>query len=200
MSAVAATQTHSGALAKAHTSAACARACAKARAWKRLNDTLDEARNVNSMIRMSIEVIYGHAWKIPLKKTAEGHGIARLESIKRKVRRVANFKRQRAVDPVTASGATLSAAIQDDCLTKQRSLFIQLSGLLRCFAPRNDVSGARSVVAAVHGTLRFPCPQLDSNSVLYGNILTHRVGVRGHGATAHVDSLIYVQSRFLWAY
>jgi malonyl-CoA O-methyltransferase len=35
------------------------------------------------MIRISVEVVYGHAWKVPAKKTAEGHGIVRLESIGR---------------------------------------------------------------------------------------------------------------------
>ncbi|MGL5004003.1 MAG: methyltransferase domain-containing protein, partial [Casimicrobium sp.] len=53
------------------------------RALKRLNDALDASRDANGMIRMSVEVIYGHAWKVPPKKTAEGHGIVRIESIKR---------------------------------------------------------------------------------------------------------------------
>jgi malonyl-CoA O-methyltransferase len=54
------------------------------RTWKRLNDALDAQRDASGMIRMSVEVIYGHAWKVPPKKTADGHGIVRLESIKRK--------------------------------------------------------------------------------------------------------------------
>jgi malonyl-CoA O-methyltransferase len=70
--------------AQAHSNVSRARGCVSPRAWKRLNDALDAARDANGMIRMSVEVIYGHAWKIPPKKTAEGHGIVRLESIKRK--------------------------------------------------------------------------------------------------------------------
>jgi malonyl-CoA O-methyltransferase len=70
--------------AQPHGSALRARGCVSPRAWKRLNDALDAARDANGMIRMSVEVIYGHAWKIPPKKTAEGHGIVRVESIKRK--------------------------------------------------------------------------------------------------------------------
>jgi malonyl-CoA O-methyltransferase len=85
MSAVAtATQTHSSASTPAYSGALRARGCVSPRAWRRLNDALDAARDANGMIRMSVEVIYGHAWKIPPKKTAEGHGIVRLESIKRK--------------------------------------------------------------------------------------------------------------------
>lgn len=53
------------------------------RAWSRLTDCLESQRDANGMIRMSVEVIYGHAWKVPPKKTAEGHGIVRIESIKR---------------------------------------------------------------------------------------------------------------------
>jgi malonyl-CoA O-methyltransferase len=84
MSAVATTPAHSGASTQTHGSALRARGCVSPRAWQRLNDALDAARDANGMIRMSVEVIYGHAWKIPPKKTAEGHGIVRLESIKRK--------------------------------------------------------------------------------------------------------------------
>jgi malonyl-CoA O-methyltransferase len=54
------------------------------RAWQRLNGTLEAQRDANGMIRMSVEVVYGHAWKIPPKKTVEGHGIVRVESITRK--------------------------------------------------------------------------------------------------------------------
>jgi malonyl-CoA O-methyltransferase len=32
---------------------------------------------------LSVEVIYGHAWKVAPKKTAEGHGIVRVQSIQR---------------------------------------------------------------------------------------------------------------------
>jgi malonyl-CoA O-methyltransferase len=52
--------------------------------WRRLNEALEAQRDANGMIRMSVEVVYGHAWKIPPKKTAEGHGIVRVEAIKRK--------------------------------------------------------------------------------------------------------------------
>jgi malonyl-CoA O-methyltransferase len=44
---------------------------------------LDSARKAGGPIRISVEVIYGHAWKVAPKKTAEGHGIVRLESIQR---------------------------------------------------------------------------------------------------------------------
>ena len=44
---------------------------------------LDAGRRDGGPIRVSVEVIYGHAWKIAPKKTAEGHGIVRLESIGR---------------------------------------------------------------------------------------------------------------------
>jgi hypothetical protein len=36
------------------------------------------------MIRMSVEIVYGHAWKVPPKKTSDGYGIVRLEAIKRR--------------------------------------------------------------------------------------------------------------------
>jgi malonyl-CoA O-methyltransferase len=60
------------------------RGLASPRAWQRLNDQLDSQRGTNGMIRMSVEIVYGHAWKVPPKKTAEGHGIVRLEAIKRR--------------------------------------------------------------------------------------------------------------------
>ena len=44
---------------------------------------LDAARLDGGPIRIGVEVIYGHAWKVAPKKTAEGHGIVRLESIGR---------------------------------------------------------------------------------------------------------------------
>jgi malonyl-CoA O-methyltransferase len=67
-----------------HGSAMRARGCLSPRAWARLNDALNAQRDSNGMIRMSVEVVYGHAWKVPPKKTAEGHGIVRLESIGRR--------------------------------------------------------------------------------------------------------------------
>jgi malonyl-CoA O-methyltransferase len=54
------------------------------RTWQRLNDALNAQRDANGMIRMSVEVVYGHAWKVPPKKTVEGYGIVRLEAIKRR--------------------------------------------------------------------------------------------------------------------
>jgi malonyl-CoA O-methyltransferase len=48
-----------------------------------INAALESQRATNGMIRISVEVVYGHAWKVPAKKTAEGHGIVRLESIGR---------------------------------------------------------------------------------------------------------------------
>ncbi len=59
------------------------RGCVSPRAWTRLNDAIEQQRDANSMIRLSVEVVYGHAWKVPAKKTSDGHGIVRLESIKR---------------------------------------------------------------------------------------------------------------------
>jgi malonyl-CoA O-methyltransferase len=53
------------------------------RKFRALNDALDAARDINGNIRMSVEVIYGHAWKVPPKKTPEGHGIVRLDAIGR---------------------------------------------------------------------------------------------------------------------
>ena len=44
---------------------------------------LEAGRRDGGPIRVSVEVIYGHAWKVAPKKTAEGHGIVRLESIGR---------------------------------------------------------------------------------------------------------------------
>ena len=48
-----------------------------------IESALDAARKADGPIRISVEVIYGHAWKVAPKKTAEGHGIVRLESIQR---------------------------------------------------------------------------------------------------------------------
>ncbi len=48
---------------------------------------LENARNAGGPIRISVEVIYGHAWKVAPKRTTEGHGIVRLESIQRGLRR-----------------------------------------------------------------------------------------------------------------
>ena len=44
---------------------------------------LEAGRRDGGPIRISVEVIYGHAWKVAQKKTPEGHGIVRLESIGR---------------------------------------------------------------------------------------------------------------------
>lgn len=53
------------------------------RRLRAIEAALDSARKPGGPIRISIEVIYGHAWKVAPKKTAEGHGIVRLESIQR---------------------------------------------------------------------------------------------------------------------
>ena len=47
-------------------------------------EALETARRDGGAIRMSVEVIYGHAWKVAPKKTAEGHGIVRVEAIRRR--------------------------------------------------------------------------------------------------------------------
>lgn len=53
------------------------------RKLRAIESALDSARKADGPIRISVEVIYGHAWKVAPKKTAEGHGIVRLESIQR---------------------------------------------------------------------------------------------------------------------
>lgn len=53
------------------------------RKLRAIESALDGARKTGGPIRISVEVIYGHAWKVAPKKTAEGHGIVRLESIQR---------------------------------------------------------------------------------------------------------------------
>ena len=53
------------------------------RKLRAIESALDSARKPDGPIRISVEVIYGHAWKVAPKKTAEGHGIVRLESIQR---------------------------------------------------------------------------------------------------------------------
>jgi len=45
---------------------------------------LDATRVAGGPIRISVEVIYGHAWKVAPKKTADGHGIVRIDAIGRK--------------------------------------------------------------------------------------------------------------------
>lgn len=57
------------------------------RKLRTIESALDSARKPGGPIRISVEVIYGHAWKVAPKKTAEGHGIVRLESIQRGPRR-----------------------------------------------------------------------------------------------------------------
>ena len=53
------------------------------RKLRAIEAALDSARKAHGPIRISVEVIYGHAWKVAPKKTAEGHGIVRLEAIQR---------------------------------------------------------------------------------------------------------------------
>ena len=54
------------------------------RKLRSIEAALDTGRRDGGPIRISVEVIYGHAWKIAPKKTAEGHGIVRLDSIGRR--------------------------------------------------------------------------------------------------------------------
>jgi malonyl-CoA O-methyltransferase len=53
------------------------------RRWAAIEAALNAARRAGGPIRLSVEVIYGHAWKVAPKKTAEGHGIVRVQSIQR---------------------------------------------------------------------------------------------------------------------
>ena len=53
------------------------------RRLRAIEAALDSTRQADGPIRISVEVIYGHAWKVAPKKTVEGHGIVRLESIQR---------------------------------------------------------------------------------------------------------------------
>ncbi len=53
------------------------------RRLRAIESALDAGRKPVGPIRISVEVIYGHAWKVAPKKTAEGHGIVRLEAIQR---------------------------------------------------------------------------------------------------------------------
>ena len=53
------------------------------RKWRAMEAALESGRRDGGPIRISVEVIYGHAWKMAPKKTADGHGIVRLESIGR---------------------------------------------------------------------------------------------------------------------
>ena len=53
------------------------------RKLRTIEAALDSVRKADGPIRISVEVIYGHAWKVAPKKTAEGHGIVRLASIQR---------------------------------------------------------------------------------------------------------------------
>ncbi len=57
------------------------------RKLRAIEAALDSARHAGGPIRISVEVIYGHAWKVAPKQTAEGHGIVRLESIQRGLKR-----------------------------------------------------------------------------------------------------------------
>ena len=53
------------------------------RKLRAIESALDSARKADGPIRISVEVIYGHAWKVAPKKTSDGRGIVRLESIQR---------------------------------------------------------------------------------------------------------------------
>jgi malonyl-CoA O-methyltransferase len=45
---------------------------------------LEARRREDGTIPLTFEIIYGHAWKAVPRKTAEGHGIVRIEDIGRK--------------------------------------------------------------------------------------------------------------------
>ncbi|MEA3120429.1 MAG: malonyl-CoA O-methyltransferase [Paraburkholderia sp.] len=49
-----------------------------------LTAALDGRRREDGTIALTFEVIYGHAWKAVPRKTAEGHGIVRIEDIGRR--------------------------------------------------------------------------------------------------------------------
>lgn len=53
------------------------------RKLRAIEAALDAGRIEGGPIRIGVEVIYGHAWKVAPKKTAEGHGIVRLDAIGR---------------------------------------------------------------------------------------------------------------------
>ncbi|MBC7710199.1 MAG: methyltransferase domain-containing protein, partial [Rhizobacter sp.] len=53
------------------------------RKLRAIEAALDSATKPNGPILISVEVIYGHAWKVAPKKTADGHGIVRLDAIQR---------------------------------------------------------------------------------------------------------------------
>ena len=53
------------------------------RKLRAIEAALDTGRINGGPIRIGVEVIYGHAWKVAPKKTAEGHGIVRLDAIGR---------------------------------------------------------------------------------------------------------------------
>jgi malonyl-CoA O-methyltransferase len=49
-----------------------------------LISALEARRREDGTIPLTFEVIYGHAWKAVPRKTAEGHGIVRIEDIGRR--------------------------------------------------------------------------------------------------------------------
>jgi malonyl-CoA O-methyltransferase len=49
-----------------------------------LSSALEARRREDGAIALTFEVIYGHAWKAVPRKTAEGHGIVRIEDIGRR--------------------------------------------------------------------------------------------------------------------
>ena len=53
------------------------------RKLRAIEAALDAGRINGGPIRIGVEVIYGHAWKVAPKKTAEGHGIVRVQAIGR---------------------------------------------------------------------------------------------------------------------
>lgn len=53
------------------------------RKLRAIEAALDAGRRDGGPIRISVEVIYGHAWKVAPKKTADGHAVVRLDAIGR---------------------------------------------------------------------------------------------------------------------
>ena len=53
------------------------------RKLRAIEAALDAGRRDGGPIRIGVEVIYGHAWKVAPKKTADGHAVVRLDAIGR---------------------------------------------------------------------------------------------------------------------
>ncbi|AHG62835.1 methyltransferase domain-containing protein [Advenella mimigardefordensis] len=59
----------------------------KGRAWyQRLREALEAGRGEDGLLRLSLEVAYGHAWSRPVRQNAAGDTLVPVSSIKRAVR------------------------------------------------------------------------------------------------------------------